>query len=205
MLENGCGIGMYVEHLARLGGKVTGLEFDFERARQAAAAVAAGSSTPPASTCRSPAATFDLVLSHEVLEHVQDDRAAVAEMAAGPEGRWARGDLRPKPRLPVRDPRHLLARQVPFRQQAIRQLPAALNPEQAGAARSGLLRARPAEPCRRGCRCAWWSARSSLAPTTTSLPGSAPSVGSCGPFCRPWRGHPSRRWGYLTSGWWRRA
>src|SRR5512141_68235 len=36
ILENGCGVGMYVERLGRLGGRVTGLEYDFERASEAA-------------------------------------------------------------------------------------------------------------------------------------------------------------------------
>ena len=35
ILENGCGVGMYVEHLAALGGRVFGLEYDFERAAEA--------------------------------------------------------------------------------------------------------------------------------------------------------------------------
>jgi SAM-dependent methyltransferase len=79
-LEDGCGVGMYVEHLASLGAHVAGLEFDFERARLASARAervvnAAGERLPFAGS------SFDLVLSHEVLEHVQDDRAAVAEMA----------------------------------------------------------------------------------------------------------------------------
>ena len=79
ILENGCGVGMYVEHLARFGGTVIGLEYDFERAAQARnhsphILNAAGESIPL------PSSTFDLILSHEVLEHVQDDRAAVCEM-----------------------------------------------------------------------------------------------------------------------------
>jgi SAM-dependent methyltransferase len=79
ILENGCGVGMYVEHLAPLGGRVFGLEFDFERAAEAAANSprilnAAGECLPL------PSGTFDLILSHEVLEHVRDDRAAVCEM-----------------------------------------------------------------------------------------------------------------------------
>jgi 2-polyprenyl-3-methyl-5-hydroxy-6-metoxy-1,4-benzoquinol methylase len=79
VLENGCGVGMYVEHMAALGGEVTGLEFDFERAQQAArrsprTVNAAGERLPFAT------ATFDLVLSHEVLEHVQDDRSSATEI-----------------------------------------------------------------------------------------------------------------------------
>ena len=81
LLDNGCGVG---EYLARLAGAATvahGLEFDLDRARAAAARArrasvicAAGERLPYA------AASFDLVLSHEVLEHVGDDRAAAAEI-----------------------------------------------------------------------------------------------------------------------------
>jgi SAM-dependent methyltransferase len=79
VLENGCGLGMYVEHMLPFGGEVTGLEFDFERAQQAAQRSprtinAAGERLPFATS------TFDLVLSHEVLEHVQDDRSSVSEI-----------------------------------------------------------------------------------------------------------------------------
>ena len=35
VLENGCGVGMYAEHLSPFGGKVIGLEYDFERAAEA--------------------------------------------------------------------------------------------------------------------------------------------------------------------------
>jgi len=80
LLENGCGVGMYVEHLAALGGKIFGLEYDFERAAEAGARSpnilnAAGESLPFGDS------SFDLILSHEVLEHVADDAAAVREMA----------------------------------------------------------------------------------------------------------------------------
>jgi SAM-dependent methyltransferase len=88
ILENGCGVGMYVEHLVPFGGKVIGLEYDFERAAEARTNSphiinAAGETLPL------PSSTFDLILSHEVLEHVQDDRAAVCEMvrALKPGGR----------------------------------------------------------------------------------------------------------------------
>ena len=79
ILENGCGVGMYVEHISPFGGKVIGLEYDFERAAEARVSSphivnAAGEALPL------PSSTFDLILSHEVLEHVQDDRAAICEM-----------------------------------------------------------------------------------------------------------------------------
>ncbi|MCZ2128308.1 MAG: class I SAM-dependent methyltransferase [Anaerolineales bacterium] len=79
VLENGCGVGMYVEKMHELGADAIGLEFDFERANDAknhATKIinAAGEFLPL------PASTFDLILSHEVIEHVQDDRAAVREM-----------------------------------------------------------------------------------------------------------------------------
>jgi len=79
ILENGCGVGMYMEHLSPLGGTVIGLEYDFERACEARTRSplifnAAGEAVPL------PASTFDLILSHEVIEHVQDDRAAIREM-----------------------------------------------------------------------------------------------------------------------------
>ncbi len=79
VLENGCGMGMYVEKLAGLGAKVIGLEYDHERAVEARIRSdriinAAGEFIPL------PSSTFDLILSHEVIEHVQDDRAAICEM-----------------------------------------------------------------------------------------------------------------------------
>ncbi len=79
VLENGCGVGMYVEKLTGLGARVIGLEYDFERAVEARLRSkeifnAAGEFIPL------PDSTFDLLLSHEVIEHVQDDRAAVQEM-----------------------------------------------------------------------------------------------------------------------------
>ena len=79
ILENGCGVGMYVEHLTQLGGTVYGLEFDFERAAEAAR----NSPRIMNAACESlplPSSTFDLILSHEVIEHVQDDRLAIREM-----------------------------------------------------------------------------------------------------------------------------
>ncbi len=79
VLENGCGVGMYVEHLSPFGGTVIGLEYDFERTMEAHVNSphiinAAGEFIPL------PSSTIDLILSHEVIEHVQDDRADICEM-----------------------------------------------------------------------------------------------------------------------------
>jgi SAM-dependent methyltransferase len=79
VLENGCGVGMYVEKLTSLGSRVIGLEYDFERALEAGIKSdeiinAAGEFAPLLSS------TFDLILSHEVIEHVQDDHSAICEM-----------------------------------------------------------------------------------------------------------------------------
>lgn len=88
ILENGCGVGMYMEHMQPYGGTIIGMEYDFERATEArrrspSVLCAAGEYLP------FPAGRFDLILSHEVIEHVQDDRLAVAEMvrALRPGGR----------------------------------------------------------------------------------------------------------------------
>ena len=88
ILENGCGVGMYVEHLSLLGGTVIGLEYDFERATEASQNSpliinAAAESLPL------PSGSFDLILSHEVIEHVQEDHTAIREIvrALKPGGR----------------------------------------------------------------------------------------------------------------------
>ena len=79
ILDNGCGIGMYVKHLNIYGGKVLGLEFEFDRAKKAAEnstmiVNASGEALP------FPNGYFDLILSHEVIEHVPDDRLAIKEI-----------------------------------------------------------------------------------------------------------------------------
>jgi SAM-dependent methyltransferase len=87
ILENGCGIGMYVEHLLPFAGSLVGLEFDFDRAVETSLRLATqAGSTPVSILCSAgedlpfPDHYFDAILSHEVLEHVVDDRIAVQEM-----------------------------------------------------------------------------------------------------------------------------
>ncbi len=79
VLVDGCGVGMYLAHLAEEASRAVGLEIDFERAqtaRQVADQVVCG----VGEQLPFPSASFDLVLSHEVLEHVQDDRLAIREI-----------------------------------------------------------------------------------------------------------------------------
>ena len=79
ILEDGCGVGMYLARLAREARSVVGLEIEHERGLEALALVervvcGAGEQLP------FPADHFDLVLSHEVIEHVRNDRDAIAEI-----------------------------------------------------------------------------------------------------------------------------
>jgi SAM-dependent methyltransferase len=79
VLENGCGVGMYLSKLIPHGGQVIGLEIEHKRAVEARGYTnlvlnADGGDIPL------PTDTFDLILSHEVIEHIPDDRRAVSEM-----------------------------------------------------------------------------------------------------------------------------
>ncbi len=79
VLENGCGVGQYLQHLAPSAGTLIGLEIDFKRAGEA------HKQSPNITNAASeqlpfPTASFDVVLSHEMLEHVLNDRLTVEEM-----------------------------------------------------------------------------------------------------------------------------
>ncbi len=80
VLVDGCGIGMYVEAIRAFTPEVYGLDIEEIYLREAQArgldrlVVAAAEMLPY------PDNTFDVVLSHEVIEHVADDRRAAAEM-----------------------------------------------------------------------------------------------------------------------------
>ena len=142
IMEDGCGVGMYMQHLLPSGGSVTGLDFDFERVAESHAlgldvVNAAGEHLPY------PDDHFDLVMSNEVIEHVQDDRLAVQEMVQGAQTGRTVGVVLPQYRLSIRDSRYLPEWKVSFRQYSAGQLPAAENEEQTGAARARLFQTRP--------------------------------------------------------------
>lgn len=79
VLDNGCGVGAYLEHLTPLAERAFGLERDLEHAADARSVcsevISARSERLPF-----PDGIFDLIVSHEVLEHVRDDRFALQEM-----------------------------------------------------------------------------------------------------------------------------
>lgn len=78
ILDVGCGLGMYVRRLRDFSDQVYGVDVDKEKAAEASQElpniqVASAEALPFLD------GAFDIVLSHEVLEHVSDDRAAVRE------------------------------------------------------------------------------------------------------------------------------
>ncbi len=80
VLEVGCGLGMYTaEYRKRFAARVEAFDVELARVRQASAGtphalIAAGEAMPY------PADYFDVIVNNEVIEHVADDRATVAEM-----------------------------------------------------------------------------------------------------------------------------
>lgn len=79
ILDNGCGVGEYLTRFAEHSPHIYGLEFDPDHVSSAATL---GHKVVQGTSERLPFSNeaFDLVLSHEVLEHVEDDRAALEEI-----------------------------------------------------------------------------------------------------------------------------
>jgi SAM-dependent methyltransferase len=99
LLEVGCGAGALLDELAHRGWQAVGVDSS-ERARHVAAAIAAatgGKQRLLAAPDPEWSACFDLVCALEVLEHIEDDRAAMRQ--------WA-GWLRPGGTLLVSVPAH---------------------------------------------------------------------------------------------------
>ena len=81
VLDDGCGIGTYVVHLAQAAADAFGLDYELGRVREA------GPKAPGRFVCAAGEqvpfkdGAFDAVLSNEVIEHVRDDRESLTEMA----------------------------------------------------------------------------------------------------------------------------
>jgi SAM-dependent methyltransferase len=78
ILDVGCGLGMYVQAFRRFSQDVHGVDVDEEKVAEA------GQELPnlrvaPAEQLPYADGRFDVVLLHEVIEHVEDDRQAIAE------------------------------------------------------------------------------------------------------------------------------
>src|SRR5690242_19316030 len=87
ILVDGCGIGAYVERLVGCApaSPVVGLDIEVERVQEAHQRLDGAQETAAflggaGETLPFPDGAFHLVLSHEVLEHVQDDQAAIREI-----------------------------------------------------------------------------------------------------------------------------
>jgi SAM-dependent methyltransferase len=79
VFEDGSGVGAYLKRMAEHASQTIGLEVDFERTRETREHVpqvvcGVGEALP------FPNNSFDLILSHEVVEHVHDDRAYIREI-----------------------------------------------------------------------------------------------------------------------------
>lgn len=78
ILDVGCGIGTYVEKFRLFSGDVHGVDVDPERVAKASESLP-NIQVAPAEKLPFPDDSFDFVFLHEVIEHVEDDRQAIAE------------------------------------------------------------------------------------------------------------------------------
>ena len=78
ILDVGCGLGMYVQAFRRFSQDVHGVDIDAERVAEASQELG-NLRVASAENLPYPEGMFDVVLSHEVIEHVDDDRQALAE------------------------------------------------------------------------------------------------------------------------------
>lgn len=78
ILDVGCGLGMYLRHLAAFSDRVYGVDVDAEKVEEASKTLD-NIKVAPAEHLPFEDGFFDVVLLHEVLEHVDDDVRSVAE------------------------------------------------------------------------------------------------------------------------------
>jgi SAM-dependent methyltransferase len=79
VLDIGCGVGMYTAQFTKVTPHAVGVELDLPVAAQARSRVPL-IALAPAERLPFLGGSFDVVFSHEVIEHVADDRSAAAEM-----------------------------------------------------------------------------------------------------------------------------
>ncbi|MDR7540554.1 MAG: class I SAM-dependent methyltransferase [Armatimonadota bacterium] len=83
MLDIGCGVGTFVRRLAEFSAYVYGVDIDRQRVRRGAQALtpapSGGLAVAVSENLPFRDAAFDLVLLHEVLEHVRDDALTLRE------------------------------------------------------------------------------------------------------------------------------
>ncbi len=78
ILDVGCGLGMYVRQMRRFSSEVYGVDVDPEKVA-AASRTLPNIFTAPAEALPFPDNYFDVILLHEVIEHVEDDRQTIRE------------------------------------------------------------------------------------------------------------------------------
>ena len=78
IVDVGCGIGTYVRRFRDFSDDVHGVDIDAERVRQASESLP-NISVAPAEQLPFETRSVDVVLLHEVIEHVDDDRQAILE------------------------------------------------------------------------------------------------------------------------------
>ena len=80
ILDNGCGVGMYTAKFRQFSPDVTGVEIDLAVAAQARAHTEAHIPVGRGEALPFPDHSFDVIFSHEVIEHVDDDLLCAREM-----------------------------------------------------------------------------------------------------------------------------
>jgi SAM-dependent methyltransferase len=78
ILDVGCGLGMYVRAFRRYSQYVHGVDIDADKVAEASRELP-NIQVAPAEVLPYPSGTFDVVLLHEVIEHVTSDRQAIDE------------------------------------------------------------------------------------------------------------------------------
>lgn len=83
ILEDGCGVGSYLYRFAETAEHAVGIEIEFDRGK-VAKSICPGRNVDVVNSCGEYLPFkdnyFDLILSHEVIEHVNDDLLCVREM-----------------------------------------------------------------------------------------------------------------------------